>query len=296
MKDLKVSNHINWLLLLTGALMALNGCASMIKPMAVKSTILVSKDVNDAVFREDDLALVKAGLPGNILMVEGIVRGAPNDYDILIIAAQAFSGYAIMVEDDDPEHATELYLKGREYALRALKQHRGFRKALENGTPFWKAVKKVNSKGYIDALLWTGVCWGQEINLNLDDPMTVVDAADVKAIMLQVKAIDDTYFHGMVHVFFGTYYAILPTIFSGGTKVVTAEFDRAFEISENKFLLAKVYYARYYATLIKDEDLYDRELNEVLDAPSDILPEVALMNAIAKAKAKRLLQDKSKYF
>ena len=296
MKALKLFRSIP---LFVGILIFFSGCATVeyqMKQITISTMIPVLNDVNDAIFREDDLKLVKEGLPGNMLMVEGMVRSSPDNYDILVMAARAFSGYGFLVEDEDPEHANALYLKGRDYGIRALKQHSGFYYALEEGQPFHKAIKLVDDEGYIDALLWTGLCWGNQINLNLNDPMVVVSVTDVKAIMEQVMAIDDTYFYGMTHIFFGSYYATLPSIFGGGTEVAEAEFQRAFEISDGKFLLAKVFHARYYAPLIVDEALFERELNEVLEAPSDALPEVLLLNEIAKAKARIFLANKSQYF
>ena len=86
------------------------------------------------------------------------------------------------------------------------------------------------------------------------------------------------------------------TLLKERPEVAEAEFQRAFEISDGKFLLAKVFHARYYAPLIVDEELFERELNEVLEAPSDALPEVRLLNEIAKAKARIFLANKSRYF
>ena len=68
------------------------------------------------------------------------------------------------------------------------------------------------------------------------------------------------------------------------------------KISDGKFLLAKLYYARFYAPLVVDEKLFERELNEVLEAPSDALPEVVLLNEIAKAKARIFLKNEKQYF
>jgi hypothetical protein len=285
--------------LFVGIFVCFSGCATMqntMKQITINTMVPVLDDVNDAIFRENDLDLVREGLPGNMLMVEGMARSSPDNYYILVMAARAFAGYGILLEDKDPEHASALYLKGRDYGMRALKQHSGFSYALEEGTPFHEAIKLVDDEGYIDALLWTGLCWGQQINLNLNDPMVVVSVTDVKAIMQQVMAIDDTYFYGMAHIFFGSYYATLPSIFGGGTEMSEAEFNKAFEISDGKFLLAKLYYARFYAPLVVDEKLFERELNEVLEAPSDALPEVVLLNEIAKAKARIFLKNQKQYF
>jgi len=282
---MKALRRLRLIPLFVGLFIISSGCSG-VKKVAIKGVSPVLDDVNEAIFYENDLELVKNGLPSTIILVEGMVRASPKNYKMLVLAAKAFAGYAIVMEDEDPEHASMLYLKGKEYGLRALKRHRGFRNALENETPFEEAVKLINRKKYLPALIWTGLCWGLDIMLRIDDPMAVINATKVRAIMEQASAIDDSYFYGMAHVFFGSYYAILPSIFGGGPEVVQAEFDKAFKASEKKFLLAKVFYARYYATLIMDEELFERELNEVLETPSDILPEMVFLNEIeSKGKA-----------
>lgn len=282
-------------ILLIGCLTILSGCS--MKRLTVNTMVPVLQDVDKSIFSETNYELVKSGLPGNLLMMQGMLRATPNNFHLLVLNAEGFCGYATgFVEDDDPEYATALYLKGRDYGLKALKNHRKFRKALEKGKPLWEAIKLIDDEDYLHALLWTGLCWGQQILLNITDPMVAVEATDVKAIMEQVMLIDDSYLYGMGHVFFGSYYASMPSIFIGGPERIEAEFKKAFEISEGKFLLANVFYARYYATLMVDEVLFEQELKKVLEAPSDAIPEVALMNEIAKAKARRLLRDKKKYF
>ncbi|UCD85833.1 MAG: hypothetical protein JSU92_06455 [Deltaproteobacteria bacterium] len=283
------------ILLFILCLIFLSGCS--LKRFAVNRVVPVLQDVDKSIFSETNYKLVESGLPGSLLLMQGMLRATPNNFDLLVMNAEGFCGYATgFVEDEDPEYATALYLKGRDYGLKALKHHRKFRKNLEKGEPLREAIKLIDDKDYLNALLWTGLCWGQQIMLNINDPLVIVNATDVKAIMEQVILIDDSFLYGMGHVFFGAYYASLPSIFIGGPEKVEAEFKKAFEISEEKFLLANVFYARYYATLMVDEALFDQELNKVLEAPSDAIPEAALMNEIAKAKARRLLKDKSKYF
>ncbi len=73
-------------------------------------------------------------------------------------------------------------------------------------------------------------------------------------------------------------------------------FQRCIEISEGKFLLAKVYYAQYYAAPTLNEKLFEETLNEVLDAPQDVLPDYELLTSLAKKRAQTLLQNKEEFF
>ena len=52
---------------------------------------------------------------------------------------------------------------------------------------------------------------------------------------------------------------------------------------------AKLRYARYYAVATQDEELFKTLLGEVIESSAE-LPKARLANAVAKLKAKRLLE------
>ena len=54
----------------------------------------------------------------------------------------------------------------------------------------------------------------------------------------------------------------------------------------NSFLFAKT-----YAVQNQDRDLFEKLLNEILEAPDDLFAEERLANEVAKLKAKRLLES-----
>jgi hypothetical protein len=56
-------------------------------------------------------------------------------------------------------------------------------------------------------------------------------------------------------------------------------------------LVFHLMYAKYYAYQIQDKELFVDTLKEVVSAPDDILPEMAFINAAAKKKAKKLLDN-----
>ena len=60
--------------------------------------------------------------------------------------------------------------------------------------------------------------------------------------------------------------------------------------------MAKVIYAKTYAVQKQDLGLFKKLLGEVLDAPADILPGQQLANAVAKRKARKLLESADDLF
>jgi len=55
-------------------------------------------------------------------------------------------------------------------------------------------------------------------------------------------------------------------------------------------------YAGSYARLVFDRPLHDRLLQQVLDTPADIEPELTLINTLAKRQAEQMLAEADDYF
>jgi hypothetical protein len=130
----------------------------------------------------------------------------------------------------------------------------------------------------------------------MSDPATVVDLYKVNAMMDFVMRHDPTFFYGSAHLYFGTILATTPRVLGGNPAKAKEYFETALAIGQRKFLLPFVYYAKSYAVQVQDQELFELLLKEVEDAPIDILPEQRLVNAIAKKKAKLLLEKKADLF
>ena len=285
--------------IMTAALLAvltLSGCAS-VKSMAITALAPTFEDMNVAVNRLQDFEIVKQGIPSNIMLIEGLLEGAPDNRALLTLAAQTYCIYALgFVEDEDPERASYLYDRGKMHGLKVLMMNPAFQGAVaEGGDALSEALNGFGGSD-VASLFWTGNCWGSWINLNKDKVKALAEVPKVELIMKRVLHLDETYFFGGPHLFFAMMAVSKPRMFGGDPEKAQEHFDKTFAISEGKFLLPYVLYARYYATFTFDEALYTTTLQRVLDAPSDILPDQALANEIAKRKARRLLDDVGEYF
>ena len=77
-----------------------------------------------ALYEETDLILAEQALASNIKLLEGMIKGDPENRHLLMLTSQAISGYALgFVEDESPERAKPLYLRARNYAARVLAQN-----------------------------------------------------------------------------------------------------------------------------------------------------------------------------
>jgi hypothetical protein len=118
----------------------------------------------------------------------------------------------------------------------------------------------------------------------------------VESMMQRVLELDEGFYYGGPHLFWGIWFASRPKIAGGDLKKAQAHFLRAFEFGKGKFLMAYVYYANVYARQTLDKDLYISTLQTVLNTPADTLPELTLLNTVAKKKAKELLDRVEEYF
>ncbi len=254
---------------------------------------------------EGDLAVVEATLEGNIGTLENLSKiGSKN---LIVKTARAYSSYAGFIEDKMEEaeiagdyetaedmraRAIDLYIRSEEYALKALaKSDKTFSEvrtvdlaALE------KSLQKLKKKD-IEPLFWTAYSIARGISLQKDDPMQVIDLARVELMMGRVLELDETFYFGSAHLFYSVYYGDRAVSIGGDPEKAKEHIAHVDRINNGKFLMSKFYLARYYAYPKQDVRLFKQSLQEVLDAPADIYPGEEAATSLAKARAKRLLDQ-----
>jgi len=83
-----------------------SGCASMINSglrTGLKLAHPAIENIEVALFQQKNIDLVKEGLPGQILLLEGLLGTAPKDMLLLTMSTKAYTGLAMLIEEDDPE-------------------------------------------------------------------------------------------------------------------------------------------------------------------------------------------------
>jgi hypothetical protein len=276
------------------AILFLSGCS--MKAMMLKSMDPIMDDMNIAVNRNTDVDMLHDAMPAFLVQMDGFLLSAPNDKRLLQ-AAEAYFGYAnCYVEDTDKQRASMLYFKARGYALRALVGEAGFEKVINKNISDFKELLQGYGAGDVPALFWTANTWIAWIALNLDKPEAIMDVPKAQAMLERVVELDETFYYGSAHTALGALYASQPKMMGDTSAKAKQHFDKAFEISGRKLLFVHLYYAKLYAYQIQDRDLFVKTLEEVLAAPSDIFPDRAFANEVAKRKARTLLDNVDMYF
>jgi hypothetical protein len=265
--------------------------------MVARSSLPILESGNVAMNQETDLELARAAIPANLKLVEGLIQELPDNADLRIQAAQGFYGYAYgFVEDEDNKRASALYRRGWEHARRALQVSglRGDITVLSDDE--LKRQSGDLGRGSVPALFWTASCWAKWIDMNRDDPARIADLGKAAALMERVLELDENYYHGGAHLFFGVYYGARPPMLGGNFARSAKHFEKARALTQGKLLLVDLLQAEYLAHQQLDRHQFHERLTAVLNAPPDIYPEMALVNAIAQQKAGKLLTKEEEWF
>jgi hypothetical protein len=284
-----------WFGLLLAFLVGLQACST--KKMIAQMSAPLIEGQYASIHEETDLELAKAAIPANLKMLEGLLNGDKNNLSILKKLSEGFCGYAFsFVEDDDPERAAELYLRGRNYAARALTAT-GAKDSLTELPPeeFQAEIKKIDAE-QLPHLFWMGHCWSGWLMLNLHDPMALADISKQEWLMTRVLEMDETYYFAGPHFFFGTFYGSRSKLMGGDSEKSKFHFEKNLELTENKYLLTHLFYAKTYAIQNQDKDLFIKLLNTVIETPLDVLLEKKMINKVAKIKAQKLLDEVDDFF
>ena len=287
--------HRTWIFFCLCLLFLLSACFAN-KKLTVGTTATLLEEVARASSQQSDLRVLREGMPAYLMLIDGMIQAWPDNDRLLIAGAQSYSSFAsLFVEDQDKEYANLLYLKGRQYALRSL-ERRGFKDPLQ--TPFEdfsRGLKRLGKKD-VPILFWTATCWANWIRLNLDSMEALSELPRVEGMMRRVLELDEGFHYGGAHLFMGIWYASRPKIAGGDLKKAQEHFLKALDLGQRRFLMAYVYYANFYARKSEDRGLFVATLQKVLETPADTLPDLVLVNTIAKKQAKELLSHVEEYF
>jgi len=266
------------------------------KKLTVGATATLLEEVAKASSRQSDLRMLREGTPAYLMLIDGMIQALPDNDRLLLAGAQSYSSFAsLFVEDQDKEYANLLYEKGKQYALRSL-EARGFKDLLQRPFDDFKEELKRLAKRDVPYIFWTATCWVNWIRLNLDSMEAVSELPRVEWMMRRALELDEGFYYGGPHLFMGIWFASRPKIAGGDLNKAQEHFLRALELGRGKFLMAYVYYAKYYAHNKMDKELFVTTLQKVLEAPPDTSSDLVLPNTVAKKEAKELLNRAGEYF
>lgn len=289
---LRALDSVKYTLLVTTLVVIFStGCANML----YSATSNMASNLSHAMLNHDDLDTIKGAAPAYLLMADGMLQDYPNNIELLTATSQMYNAYA-SVFVSEPKRAKRLTQRAFNYAQRAA--------CLQNSVACgWRKQRFINFHHNLQELtledvpvfFTLGASWAGWIQARRDDWNAIAELPRVSAIMQRVIELDETYQHGAAHLYLGVTNTLLSPAMGGKPEIGRQHFEEAIRLSNGQDLNVKVLYARHYARLVFDRELFERLLQEVIDA-DPVVPDLTLSNMLAQQQAQELLAEIDDYF
>lgn len=243
---------------------------------------------------DEDPQLVKEALPFALKINESLLQTSPDHKGLLEATAEGFLAYALLIgeeadrlETDDLKaarklkaRASKLFIRGRDYALRALEQrHAGFTNGLKADR---KAMLAQTDAEDVPFLYLAGAGWAGALGADTGNLGLVAELPTAGALVGRVLEVDETYNQGAAHEFMISYEAARP---GGSNAAARRHYDRALALSEGK--RASVHVALAEAVSVAQQDVMEframLKAARAVDVDED--PDGRLLNVIARERA-----------
>ena len=292
------------LLALVGAL-ALPGCAKMVASSL--GDALASESVVYA--GDDDVALVGAAIPFGLKTMESVLEQVPEHRPLLTATARGFTQFAyvyvqlpadelealdVAAAYDERTRARRLYLRARDYGLRAL----GFddRPTRER---LYAAPGEALAETTLDdvaALYWTAIAWSAAISLGKDHAALIADLPIVDAMVARASMLDADFDDGGLHTFLIAYEMARP---GGGREteaIARSHFRRALALTGGERVAPYVAMAESVSLPRGERREFTELLEQALAVDADARIEWRLANHVMQQRARWLLANVDTYF
>jgi hypothetical protein len=300
--------------LAAAALVALAACD--MGQFTVSTTAKVLIRAQPSLKMESDYELAARAIPGTLKTVEGFWVVHPENPILLGILTEGYCQYGIGFVEDEWERAliakdfdlaqeldnrsSRMFLRCMNYALKQLGKK--WQDGLFGDTESVAKLIASASGGKRTPLMWAAIGLGSMINHNKDNVELVAQAPTAKAMLLKVVELDaksapkDKALAALPHIALGLLYTASGAQLGGNAAEAEKHFKLAIEITEGKFLLAKVNYARRVGVMTQNRQFFHDELVKVLQTDPAIWPEQRLANEIAHRRARRYLSQEKELF
>jgi hypothetical protein len=149
------------------------------------------------------------------------------------------------------------------------------------------------SREDVPALFWYGFNLAAFINRNLDSVAALGQGVFVEKAMQRIIALQEDYMFGSAHLLLMAYYGSRSPMMGGSAEKAKQHYDRIQILTQKKFLLADVYYARYALVQQNNQSEFEKLLRPLLKQsiqPSEPST-LRLYNELAKNRAQLYLKS-----
>jgi len=271
--------------------------------MAVKTVANTLSDTGDVFSRDNDPELIRDAIPFALKLYESLLESVPKHEPLLVATCSGFTqyGFAFVETDADilgeehhdeaaamRERALKLYLRGKDYCLRAMEvRFKGItEKLLADPAP---ALTKAEKKD-VPMLYWTAASWGAAIALAVDKPEIAIDLPVVRALAERALSLDETWGNGAIHELMISIDS-LPEALGGSPEKARGHFTRAVEIQKGNSAGPYVALATGVSVPAQNKAEFQELLNQALAVDPGKDPSNRLATLITQRRARALLDQ-----
>ena len=272
-------------------LLCLSGCGQLVAN-AKKD---FADDLSATMLEQNDPETVKQAVPAYLILVSSMIKGDPDNVELLMSGSQLYGAYAsVFVEDR--ERQKRLSTISFDYAHHAFCVYKATACNMRELSyyEFEQSLKQFSIED-VQVLFSLGSAWAGWLQANSADWNAVAELPRIQAIIQRVLELDPSINNGDAYLYMAVMQSFLPPAMGGKPELARKNFEKAIEVSDGTNLMAKLLFAEKYARLVFDKELHDQLLQEVVDARFEN-NESTLINSIAQHKAKLLLAQSDEYF
>jgi predicted anti-sigma-YlaC factor YlaD len=257
---------------------------------------------------DDDPELIRTAAPFSLKLIESLLQETPQHTGLLTAAAGGFTQYAYAFVQQDADEleprdvdaafalrarARGLYLRGRDYGLRALEsRHPGFRSALGDAP---QGAVATLARADVPALYWTTVAWAASISLGKDSSAALADLPRVELLVMRLQQLDADFDHGALDTFLISYTMGRPGVRDPGA-AAREHFERAVRLSDGQRAGPYVALAENVCARRQDRAEFIATLHQALAIDPQAQPQWRLENRIMQHRARWLLTQADQLF
>jgi predicted anti-sigma-YlaC factor YlaD len=290
-------------IVLSAALTSVLASGCSLKTMAVKTVANTLADSGDVFSRDEDPELVRDAVPFALKLNESLLESVPTHGPLLLSTCASFTQFSYAFVETDADvlgdaryeeakvlraRALKLYLRGRDYCVRALElRYSGIRDRLlaDPGPALDKVVRED-----VPLLYWTAASWGAAISLAIDQPDIVIDLPVVRALAERALALDETWNRGSLHELMISIDS-LPEALGGSPDRAREHFNRAVALQEGLSPAPYVALATGVAVPLQARAEFESLLKKALEIDPDKNPSNRLATLITQRRARALLDQ-----
>lgn len=297
--------------------LALASAACDMGQITVGTTAKVLVRAQPSLQQEGDYEMARQAIPGALKTVEGFWIVDPGNENLIRILTEGYCQYGTGFAEDNWEaaklkkdleatayyntHASKIFTRCLNYALLSLGE-RWQKELFGNQDVVEELLRKKGGKKRRFAMMYAATALGSIINHNLTQTSLLGYLPTVQKILEHVVETDKVWpeknlaHAALPHIALGMLHSGRPQALGGDPVKAKAAFEKALEITNDRFLLARTLMAIRIGLMTNDRKFFHDQLVKVVETNPAVWPEQRLANEVAHRKARRYLSYEKELF